>query len=130
PPGVAAKDLILAVMARIGTRGGQGHVIEYRGEAIRALSMEARMTVCNMSIEAGARAGVIAPDETTLAYLEGRPHAPKGADWDAAVAAWRELRTDDDAVFDREVVLDAATLAPFVTWGTNPGRGRRAPAPG
>jgi 3-isopropylmalate/(R)-2-methylmalate dehydratase large subunit len=122
-PGVTAKDVILAVIAEIGTGGGQGYVIEYRGEAIRALSMEARMTVCNMSIEAGARAGMIAPDETTMAYLEGRPRAPKGADWDAAVAAWRELRTDDDAVFDREVVLDAASLAPFVTWGTNPGQG-------
>jgi 3-isopropylmalate/(R)-2-methylmalate dehydratase large subunit len=122
-PGVTAKDVILAVIAKIGTGGGQGYVIEYRGEAIRALSMEARMTVCNMSIEAGARAGMIAPDATTLAYLEGRPRAPKGADWDAAVAAWQELHTDDDAVFDREVVLDAATLAPFVTWGTNPGQG-------
>ena len=122
-PGVTAKDVILAVIAEIGTGGGQGYVIEYRGEAIRALSMEARMTVCNMSIEAGARAGMIAPDETTRAYLEGRPRAPKGADWDAAVAAWQELHTDDDAVFDREVVLDAATLAPFVTWGTNPGQG-------
>ena len=122
-PGVTAKDVILAVIAEIGTGGGQGYVIEYRGEAIRALSMEARMTVCNMSIEAGARAGMIAPDETTQAYLEGRPRAPKGPDWDAAVAAWQELRTDDDAVFDREVVLDAATLAPFVTWGTNPGQG-------
>ena len=122
-PGVTAKDVILAVIAEIGTGGWQGYVIEYRGEAIRALSMEARMTVCNMSIEAGARAGMIAPDETTLAYLECRPRAPKGADWDAAVAAWQELHTDDDAVFDREVVLDAATLAPFVTWGTNPGQG-------
>jgi 3-isopropylmalate/(R)-2-methylmalate dehydratase large subunit len=122
-PGVTAKDVILAVIAEIGTGGGQGYVIEYRGEAIRALSMEARMTVCNMSIEAGARAGMIAPDETTLAYLKGRPRAPAGADWDAAVAAWAELRTADDAVFDREVVLDAATLAPFVTWGTNPGQG-------
>jgi 3-isopropylmalate/(R)-2-methylmalate dehydratase large subunit len=111
------------VIAEIGTGGGQGYVIEYRGEAIRALSMEARMTVCNMSIEAGARAGMIAPDETTMAYLEGRPRAPKGADWDAAVAAWQQLHTDDDAVFDREVVLDAASLAPFVTWGTNPGQG-------
>jgi 3-isopropylmalate/(R)-2-methylmalate dehydratase large subunit len=122
-PGVTAKDVILAVIAKIGTGGGQGYVIEYRGEAIRALSMEARMTVCNMSIEAGARAGMIAPDATTRAYLEGRPRAPKGADWDAAVAAWLELHSDDDAVFDREVVLDAATLAPFVTWGTNPGQG-------
>ena len=111
------------MIAQIGTGGGQGYIIEYRGEAIRALSMEARMTICNMSIEAGARAGMIAPDETTFAYLKGRPHAPKGADWDAAVAYWRTLPTDDDAVFDREVVLDAATLAPFVTWGTNPGQG-------
>ena len=123
PDGVTAKDLILAVIARIGTGGGQGHVIEYRGEAIRALSMEARMTVCNMSIEAGARAGMIAPDETTFAYLRGRPHAPTGDDWDAAVAYWRTLVTDDDAVFDREVVIDAGELAPFVTWGTNPGQG-------
>ena len=121
--GVGAKDVILAVIARIGTGGGQGHVIEYRGEAIRALSMEARMTVCNMSIEAGARAGMIAPDETTLAYLKDRPHAPRGVDWDEAVAAWRELHTDDDAEFDAEVVLDAGELEPFVTWGTNPGQG-------
>jgi 3-isopropylmalate/(R)-2-methylmalate dehydratase large subunit len=123
PDGVTAKDLILAVIAKIGTGGGQGYVLEYRGEAIRALSMEARMTVCNMSIEAGARAGMIAPDETTFAYLEGRPHAPTGADWDAALADWRQLRTDDDAVFDHEVVIDASTLSPFVTWGTNPGQG-------
>ncbi len=121
--GVTAKDVVLAVIAQIGTGGGQGYVIEYRGSAIRALSMEARMTVCNMSIEAGARAGMIAPDETTLAYLEGRDHAPSGADWDAAVAAWSELRSDDDAEFDVEVVLDAASLSPFVTWGTNPGQG-------
>ncbi len=123
PDGVTAKDLILTVIARIGTGGGQGYVIEYRGAAIRALSMEARMTVCNMSIEAGARAGMIAPDETTFAYLEGRQHAPKGADWDAALADWRGLVTDDDAVFDHEVVIDASTLSPFVTWGTNPGQG-------
>jgi 3-isopropylmalate/(R)-2-methylmalate dehydratase large subunit len=123
PDGVTAKDLILAVIARIGTGGGQGHVIEYRGEAVRALSMEARMTVCNMSIEAGARAGMIAPDETTFAFLRGRPHAPEGEDWDAAVAYWRTLSTDDDATFDREVVIDAAELTPFVTWGTNPGQG-------
>ncbi|MGL4175168.1 MAG: 3-isopropylmalate dehydratase large subunit [Dermatophilaceae bacterium] len=121
--GVTAKDIVLAVIARIGTGGGQGHVIEYRGSAIRALSMEARMTVCNMSIEAGARAGMIAPDDTTFEYLNGRDHAPSGTDWDAAVAAWSELRSDDDAVFDTEVVLDAATLTPFVTWGTNPGQG-------
>jgi 3-isopropylmalate/(R)-2-methylmalate dehydratase large subunit len=122
-PGVTAKDIILAVIAEIGTGGGQGHVIEYRGEAIRSLSMEARMTVCNMSIEAGARAGMIAPDETTFAYLEGRPHAPEGTAWDEAVAYWKTLKTDDDAVFDKEIVLDAAALEPFVTWGTNPGQG-------
>ncbi|MGQ0837529.1 3-isopropylmalate dehydratase large subunit [Actinokineospora sp.] len=122
-PGVTAKDVILAVIARIGTGGGQGYVLEYRGPAIATLSMEARMTVCNMSIEAGARAGMIAPDETTFAYLKGRPHAPSGVDWDDAVAAWRELRTDDDAEFDAEVVIDAAALTPFVTWGTNPGQG-------
>jgi 3-isopropylmalate/(R)-2-methylmalate dehydratase large subunit len=123
PPDVTAKDLILAVISRIGTGGGQGHVIEYRGPAIRALSMEARMTICNMSIEAGARAGMIAPDETTFGYLEGRPHAPSGRAWDDAVASWRTLRTDDDATFDKEVVLDGAALTPFVTWGTNPGQG-------
>ena len=123
PDGVTAKDLILAVIARIGTGGGQGYVLEYRGEAIRALSMEARMTICNMSIEAGARAGMIAPDETTFAYIEGRPKAPTGRDWDEAVAWWRTLVTDDDAQFDAEVVLDAAELSPFVTWGTNPGQG-------
>jgi len=122
-PGVTAKDLILAVIAKIGTGGGQGHVLEYRGEAITALSMEARMTVCNMSIEAGARAGMIAPDETTFAYLKGRPHAPEGEQWDAAVEYWRTLRTDDDATFDREVDIDADQLTPFVTWGTNPGQG-------
>jgi len=123
PDGVTAKDLILTVIARIGTGGGQGYVIEYRGEAIRSLSMEARMTICNMSIEAGARAGMIAPDQTTYDYLAGRDHAPKGADWDAAVAAWNELPTDDDAVFDHEVIINAAELSPFVTWGTNPGQG-------
>lgn len=122
-PGVSAKDLILAVIAQIGTAGGQGHVIEYRGEAIRALSMEARMTICNMSIEAGARAGMIAPDETTFAYVKGRPHAPTGEDWESAVAYWRTLRSDDDAVFDTEVTIDADALEPFVTWGTNPGQG-------
>ena len=121
--GVTAKDIVLAVIARIGTGGGQGYVLEFRGSAIRALSMEARMTVCNMSIEAGARAGMIAPDETTFAYLQGRDHAPTGAEWDAAVSAWRMLRSDDDAEFDEEVVLDAAELTPFVTWGTNPGQG-------
>jgi 3-isopropylmalate/(R)-2-methylmalate dehydratase large subunit len=123
PEDVTAKDLILAVIAKIGTGGGQGYVLEYRGEAIRALSMEGRMTICNMSIEAGARAGMIGPDETTFAYLQGRPHAPQGADWDAAVAHWRSLVTDDDATFDAEVVVDASELAPFVTWGTNPGQG-------
>jgi 3-isopropylmalate/(R)-2-methylmalate dehydratase large subunit len=123
PYGVTAKDLILAVITEIGTGGGQGHIIEYRGEAIRSLSMEGRMTVCNMSIEAGARAGMIAPDETTFAYLEGRPHAPSGEDWEAAKEYWRSLRTDDDATFDREVVINAAELTPFVTWGTNPGQG-------
>ena len=123
PDGVTAKDLILAVIAQIGTGGGQGYVLEYRGDAIRALSMEARMTVCNMSIEAGARAGLIAPDETTAAYVKGRPHAPEGADWDAAVEYWKTLVTDDDATFDVEVNLDAADLEPFVTWGTNPGQG-------
>ncbi len=123
PHGVTAKDLILAVIARIGTGGGQGYVLEYRGEAIRALSMEARMTICNMSIEAGARAGMIAPDETTFDYVAGRPKAPTGADWDAAVAYWRTLATDEDADFDHEVVIEAAELSPFVTWGTNPGQG-------
>ena len=123
PPGTTAKDIILAIIAKIGTGGGQGYVLEYRGEAIRALSMEARMTICNMSIEAGARAGMIAPDETTYAYLKGRPHAPEGADWDEALAYWATLRTDDDAVFDAEVVLHAEDLEPFVTWGTNPGQG-------
>ncbi|CAL9439831.1 3-isopropylmalate dehydratase large subunit [Nocardiopsis dassonvillei] len=122
-PGVSAKDIILAVIARIGTGGGQGYVIEYRGEAIESLSMEARMTVCNMSIEAGARAGMIAPDQTTFDYIEGRPHAPRGADFEAAVEHWRTLRTDEGAVFDAEVVLDADELSPFVTWGTNPGQG-------
>ena len=123
PEGSTAKDVILAVIARIGTGGGQGYVLEYRGEAIRALSMEGRMTVCNMSIEAGARAGMIAPDATTFEYLEGRPNAPKGADWDAAVEYWSTLRTDDDATFDAEVVLRAADIEPFVTWVTNPGQG-------
>ena len=122
-PGVTAKDIILAVIAKIGTGGGQGYVLEYRGSAIRALSMDGRMTICNMSIEAGARAGMVAPDETTYAYLKGRAHAPQGADWDAAVAYWNTLATDDDAVFDAEVFLDANELEPFVTWGTNPGQG-------
>lgn len=122
-PGVSAKDIILAVIAKIGTGGGQGYVIEYRGEAIEALSMEARMTVCNMSIEAGARAGMIAPDQTTFDYVQGRPHAPRGAEFDAAVEHWKSLRTDEGAEFDAEVVLDADELSPFVTWGTNPGQG-------
>ena len=123
PPGVTAKDITLAVIATIGTGGGQGYVLEYRGSAIRDLSMEGRMTLCNMSIEAGARAGMVAPDDTTFEYLKGRPRAPQGADWDAAVAYWKTLPTDADAQFDAEVVLDASSLAPFVTWGTNPGQG-------
>ena len=122
-PGVTAKDIILAVIAKIGTGGGQGYVLEFRGSAIRSLSMEGRMTVCNMSIEAGARAGMIAPDQVTYDYLEGRAHAPKGADWDSAVSYWNTLATDPDAVFDAEVFLDATELEPFVTWGTNPGQG-------
>ena len=122
-PGVSSKDLILAVIAQIGTGGGQGYVLEYRGEAIRALSMEARMTICNMSIEAGARAGMIAPDETTYEFLRGRPHSPQGTEWDEAVLAWDALKTDDGAAFDHEVHIDASTLTPFVTWGTNPGQG-------
>ena len=121
--GVTAKDIILAVIAKIGTGGGQGYVLEYRGEAIRALSMEGRMTICNMSIEAGARAGMIAPDENTFDYVAGRDHAPSGALWDEAVAYWSSLATDDDAVFDAEVIIDASVLTPFVTWGTNPGQG-------
>jgi len=123
PPGVTAKDITLAVIATIGTGGGQGYVLEYRGSAIRDLSMEGRMTLCNMSIEAGARAGMVAPDDTTFEYLKGRPRAPQGADWDAAVAYWKTLPTDADATFDAEVVIDASSLAPFVTWGTNPGQG-------
>ena len=122
PDGVGAKDLILAIIAQIGTGGGQGYIIEYRGEAIRSLSMDGRLTVCNMSIEAGARAGLIAPDEVTFAYLKGRPHAPKGADWDTAVEYWRSLPTDEGAVFDKSVTVDATTLTPYVTWGTNPGQ--------
>ena len=122
-PGVTAKDIILAIIAKIGASGGQGYVLEYRGSAIRALSMEARMTICNMSIEAGARAGMVAPDETTFAYLLGRPHAPEGADWDAAVEYWKTLKSDEGAEFDVEVFLNADELDPFVTWGTNPGQG-------
>ena len=121
-PGVTAKDVILAILGEIGTGGGIGHVIEYRGSTIRALSMEGRMTVCNMSIEAGAKAGLIAPDETTFEYLRGRANAPAGDDWDAAVADWSTLRSDDDAVWDQEVVLDASAIRPHVTWGTNPGQ--------
>ncbi len=121
PAGVSAKDLILAIIAKIGTGGGQGHVIEYRGPAIEALSMEERMTICNMSIEAGARAGMIAPDETTFEFLRGKSHAPQ--DFEAAVAYWRTLVTDADATFDTEVTIDASKLTPFVTWGTNPGQG-------
>jgi 3-isopropylmalate/(R)-2-methylmalate dehydratase large subunit len=122
PAGVTAKDIVLAIIGRIGTGGGIGHVIEFRGSAIAGLSMEGRMTVCNMSIEAGARAGLIAPDATTFAYLAGRAHAPSGADWDRALASWSELRTDDGAVFDTTVDIDAASLRPYVTWGTNPGQ--------
>ncbi|GAB2744228.1 3-isopropylmalate dehydratase large subunit [Salinifilum aidingensis] len=122
-PGVTSKDVILAVIAKIGTGGGQGYVLEYRGEAVRAMSVEARMTMCNMSIEAGARAGMIAPDETTFAYLADRPHAPKGEQWDEAVAYWTSLATDEDARYDAEVTIDADALTPFVTWGTNPGQG-------
>jgi 3-isopropylmalate/(R)-2-methylmalate dehydratase large subunit len=122
-PGVTPKDVILAVIARTGTGGGQGYMVEYRGEVFRRMSMEGRMTVCNMSIEWGARAGMIAPDETTFSYLRGRPHAPTGADWDSAVEHWKSLVTDPDAEFDAEVKLDAAEISPFVTWGTNPGQG-------
>ncbi|UPK73638.1 3-isopropylmalate dehydratase large subunit [Nocardioidaceae bacterium SCSIO 66511] len=124
PDDVSAKDLVLALIAQESTGGGQGYIVEYRGQAIRELSMEARMTICNMSIEWGAKAGMIAPDETTFAYLEGREHAPKGEQWDDAVAYWRGLATDPDAEFDREVTIDASSLTPFVTWGTNPGQGR------
>jgi len=123
PKGVTAKDVILAVIAKIGTGGGQGHVIEYRGSTIEALSMEGRMTICNMSIEAGARAGMVAPDETTYEFLRGRPYAPSGAEWEEALAAWERLRTDEGALFDTEVYIDASELSPFVTWGTNPGQG-------
>jgi 3-isopropylmalate/(R)-2-methylmalate dehydratase large subunit len=120
PANCSAKDIILAIINRIGTGGGAGHVIEYRGAAIEALSMEGRMTICNMSIEAGARAGVVAPDETTFAYVKGRAHAPTDADWDAALEHWRTLPTDDGATFDTVVTLDASTLRPYVSWGTNP----------
>lgn len=123
PDGVTAKDVILAIIARVGTGGGQGHIVEYRGSTIENMSMEGRMTICNMSIEWGAKAGMIAPDAKTFAYLKGRPYAPQGADWDAAIAYWSTLRTDDDATFDVEITLDATQLSPFVTWGTNPGQG-------
>jgi 3-isopropylmalate/(R)-2-methylmalate dehydratase large subunit len=122
PDGVTAKDLILAIIAKIGTGGGQGYVVEYRGSAVRSLSMEGRLTVCNMSIEAGARAGLVAPDDVTFSYLEGRQYAPSGADWETALDYWRSLPSDDDAQFDHEVTLDAGTLTPYVTWGTNPGQ--------
>ncbi len=121
--GVTPKDVVLALIAKVGTGGGQGYVVEYRGNVMREMSMEGRMTICNMSIEWGAKAGMVAPDETTFAYLKGRPHAPEGDDWDAAVEFWRTLYTDDDAVFDVEVDIDADKLTPFVTWGTNPGQG-------
>jgi 3-isopropylmalate/(R)-2-methylmalate dehydratase large subunit len=121
PPGAGAKDMALAMIAQIGTNGGQGHVIEYRGAAVRALSMEARMTLCNMSVEAGARAGMIAPDDVTAAYVDGKPYAPTGQAWQDALDYWATLRTDDDAVYDRVVTVDVSELTPFVTWGTNPG---------
>ncbi|MEO7422447.1 MAG: aconitase family protein, partial [Ornithinibacter sp.] len=123
PDGVTAKDLVLTLIAHTGTGGGQGFIVEYRGPAIEELSMEARMTICNMSIEWGAKAGLIAPDQTTFDYIEGRPEAPTGRDWDAALEHWRTLVTDDDAAFDEEIVLDASEMTPFVTWGTNPGQG-------
>ena len=122
-PGVTAKDVVLALIAQVGTGGGVGYVVEYRGPVIEQLSMEGRMTISNMSIEWGARAGLIAPDETTFAYLKGRPHAPAGDDWDAAIEYWRTLRTDEGAAFDKEIILDASAVTPFVTWGTNPGQG-------
>jgi 3-isopropylmalate/(R)-2-methylmalate dehydratase large subunit len=122
-PGVSAKDLILALITQTGTGGGNGHIVEYRGDAIRKLSMEGRMTICNMSIEWGAKAGMIAPDETTFAYLKGREHAPSGADWDAAVEYWKTLPSDEGAEYDTEIHIDASTVSPFVTWGTNPGQG-------
>ncbi|MFB2581465.1 3-isopropylmalate dehydratase large subunit [Herbiconiux sp. P15] len=121
--GVSSKDLALALLAEVGTGGGQGHIVEYRGEAIRALSIEARMSLCNMSIEWGARAGLVAPDETTFDYLKGRRYAPAGEAWERAVAEWSALRTDEGAAFDREIVIDGSSISPFVTWGTNPGQG-------
>lgn len=123
PDGVTPKDLVLTLISEVGTGGGQGYMVEYRGETFEKMSMEGRMTVCNMSIEWGAKAGMVAPDETTVAYVKGRPHAPQGDEWDKAVAYWRTLRTDDDAVFDREIHLDGSKITPFVTWGTNPGQG-------
>ena len=123
PEGVTAKDVVLALIAGVGTGGGAGYVVEYRGDTIENMSMEGRMTICNMSIEWGARAGLVAPDQTTFDYLKGRPHAPEGDEWDAAVAYWKTLYSDPDATFDREVVMDATQLTPFVTWGTNPGQG-------
>jgi 3-isopropylmalate/(R)-2-methylmalate dehydratase large subunit len=129
PPGVSAKDLILAVIAQIGVDGGTGHVIEYAGEAVRALSMEQRMTLCNMSIEAGARAGLVAPDDVTIEYLAGRPRSPAGAAWDEAVLRWRSYVTDDGALFDRQVSVDGAALSPMITFGTNPGMGVPIDAP-
>jgi 3-isopropylmalate/(R)-2-methylmalate dehydratase large subunit len=123
PTGVTAKDLVLSLIAQVGTGGGQGYIVEYRGPAIEELSMEARMTICNMSIEWGAKAGLIGPDQTTFDYIQGRTRAPKGADWDAALEHWKSLVTDPDASFDKEIVLDATTITPFVTWGTNPGQG-------
>ena len=133
PEGVTAKDLVLTLITHTGTGGGQGYIVEYRGQAIEELSMEGRMTVCNMSIEWGAKAGLIAPDQTTFDYIEDKPEAPKGADWDAALEHWKSLRTDQDAAFDEEIVLDASTMTPFVTWGTNPGQGAplgaRIPSP-
>lgn len=123
PEGTTPKDVILALIAKVGTGGGQGHLVEYRGAAVEAMSMEGRMTLCNMSIEWGARAGLVAPDETTFTYLRGRDHAPTGEQWDAAVEAWRDLRTDEGATFDTEITLDAGEITPFVTWGTNPGQG-------
>jgi 3-isopropylmalate/(R)-2-methylmalate dehydratase large subunit len=122
PAGVTAKDVVLAIIGQVGTGGGMGHVIEYRGSAIRSLSMEGRMTVCNMSIEAGARAGMVAPDDVTFSYIEGRPFAPTGKEWERALDDWRSLVTDEGAQFDKEVHIDAASLAPHVTWGTNPGQ--------
>lgn len=123
PSGVTAKDVVLALIAKVSTGGGQGYIAEYRGSTIEKMSMEGRMTICNMSIEWGAKAGMVAPDQTTFDYIKGRPHAPQGADWDAALAYWKTLHTDADAVFDAEVLIDATTLTPFVTWGTNPGQG-------